>query len=82
MDPLVNNAENFSHNYQVGDILTAKRPTLSGTQGGTKAITDASNTTPIVITTSAAHGLTTGDNVTVELVGGGTQTQTEPFLSL
>lgn len=68
--PLVNNAENFSHNYQVGDILTAKRPTLSGTQGGTKAITDASNTTPIVITTSAAHGLTTGDNVTVELVGG------------
>jgi hypothetical protein len=68
--PLVEDGQNFAHNYQPGDILTAKRPTLSGTQGGTKAITGATNQSPIELTTAAAHGLTTGDNVTVELVGG------------
>ena len=67
--PLVDDQQ-FAHNYQPGDILTAKRPTLSGTQEGTKGITGATNQRPIEITTAAAHGLTTGDNVTLELVEG------------
>jgi hypothetical protein len=68
--PLTGDGEPFSHNYQPGDILTAKRPTLSSTQDGTKAITGATTQAPIRLTTAAAHGLTTGDNVTVELVEG------------
>lgn len=37
-----------------------------------KVITGATNATPIVITTSAAHGYTTGDSVTIRHVGGNT----------
>jgi len=68
--PLVNDGFNFAHTYQFGSVLTATRPTLSSTQAGTKAITDATNASPIVVTTAAAHGLTTGDNLTIELVQG------------
>lgn len=72
--PRVNDGFNFAHSYQAGTVLTATRPTLSSTQSGTKAITDATNATPIVVTTAAAHGLTTGDNLTIELVQGNTAT--------
>ena len=70
--PLAGDALPFAHHYQPGKILTAKRPTLSSTQAGTKNITAASNATPIVITTAAAHGLTNGDNITIQLVDGNT----------
>lgn len=62
----------YAHAFQVGDILVAKRPTLSSTQSGTKNMTDASNTSPIVVTTATAHGLVAGDNVSVEGVEGNT----------
>jgi hypothetical protein len=62
---------NYAHGFKAGDILTAIRPTLSGTLfSATKNITGASNTSPIVITTTAANGLTTGDNVTIRFVEG------------
>jgi len=69
--PLVGEALPFAHHYKVGDILTAKRPTLSSTAGGTKPITGATNATPIVVT-AAAHGLANGDNVTIQFVVGNT----------
>ena len=68
--PDVSESLDYAHAYKVGDVLTATRPTLSGTQSGTKNITAASNTSPIVVTTGNAHGLTTGDNVTVRFVNG------------
>lgn len=64
---------NTAHGFKAGDVLTATRPVLSGTDDSvTKDVIDASNTSPIVITTTAAHGLTTGDNVTVRFVLGNT----------
>lgn len=39
---------------------------------GTLTVSGASNATPIVITTSAAHGLTTGNQVSISGVGGNT----------
>ena len=69
--PDTEDSNNYAHAFKVGDVMTAIRPTLSGTRfSATKAIIDASNTSPIVITTTAAHGLTTGDNVTIRFVGG------------
>lgn len=69
--PDANEGNNFASGFKPGDVLTAVRPTLSGTRfSATKNIIDASNTSPIVITTTAAHGLTTGDNVTVRFVNG------------
>jgi hypothetical protein len=38
---------------------------LQGTVSGSTAITGATNATPIVISTAAAHGLTTSNNVTI-----------------
>ncbi len=70
--PLTDDGLGFAHHFQVGDIITAKRPTLSGTQSGTKGITDATNASPIVVTTANAHGLNNGDNITVEMVQGNT----------
>jgi hypothetical protein len=69
--PDTKEGNNYAHGFKPGDILTAIRPTLSGTRfSATKNIIDASNTSPIVITTTAAHGLTTGDNVTIRFVNG------------
>ncbi len=68
--PDINDGKNYASGFKPGDILTAIRPTLSSTRNGTKNIIDASNTSPIVITTAAAHGLTTGDNVTIQFVSG------------
>jgi hypothetical protein len=68
--PLTNNSLNFAHHFQPGDIIIAKRPTLSGTQNGTKNITAATNASPIVVTTANAHGLNNGDNITLELLEG------------
>lgn len=48
-------------------LMTRKR--LNGTL---KTVTNATNATPIVITTSAAHGYTTGNTVSVRSVGGNT----------
>lgn len=45
--------------------------TLAG--GATGTVTDATNAAPIVITTAAAHGLTTGATVKIEGVGGNTE---------
>lgn len=42
------------------------------TPTGTATVSGASNATPIVITTSAAHALTSGDLVTLSAVGGNT----------
>ena len=70
--PLTHDALGYAHHFQPGDIIIAKRPTLSGTQSGTKNITAATNAAPIVVTTANAHGLNTGDNITVELVDGNT----------
>lgn len=60
----------LAHRFRVGDVLTATRSTLSSTQAGSAAITAATNATPIVITTAGAHSLTTGDNVSIDLVEG------------
>jgi hypothetical protein len=70
--PLADNLLPFAHHFQAGDVLTAKRPTLSSTQAGAKAINAATNATPIAITTAAAHGLATGDVVTIQFVRGNT----------
>lgn len=70
--PLVDDGLRLAHTAQPGDIIMARRPTLSGVQGGAKSITDVSNTTPIIVTTANAHGLVNGDNVTLELVQGNT----------
>jgi hypothetical protein len=43
-----------------------------GAYGSTVSISGATNASPIVITTSSAHGLTTNDIVTVASVGGNT----------
>lgn len=69
--PLVHNALPFAHHFQVGDVLTATRPTLSATQSSSKRITAATNATPIVVT-ATAHGLTNGDNITIQFVSGNT----------
>lgn len=47
-----------------------------------KTITDATNATPIVITTSAAHGLKVGDMVTISGVGGNTAANADHFISV
>lgn len=65
-------ARPFAHAFQPGDLVLARRPTLSGTQTSVKQIIDVSATTPIAVTTANAHGLVDGDNVTVELVEGNT----------
>ena len=70
--PLALDALPYAQRFRVGDVLTGKRPTLSSTQAGAKAITDATNAAPIVVTTAAAHGLTTGDNLTIANVEGNT----------
>lgn len=52
--------------WQAGMVLNAKAPYFSG------IVTNATNTTPITITTSVAHGLTNGDSVTISCVAGNT----------
>lgn len=47
-------------------------PAFLSTTQGTKTVSDASNTTPIVITTSTTHGYETGNGVRVASVGGNT----------
>ena len=69
-DPLALEALPYAHQFKVGDVLTAVRPTLSSTQAGTKNITGATNAAPIEVTTALAHGLTTGDNLTIQYVNG------------
>lgn len=69
-DPLALEALPYAHQFKVGDVLTAVRPTLSSTQDGTKNITGATNAAPIEITTALAHGLTTGDNLTIQYMNG------------
>jgi hypothetical protein len=69
-DPLALEELPYAHQFKVGDVLTAVRPTLSSTQDGTKNITGATNAEPIEITTALAHGLTTGDNLTIQFVNG------------
>jgi len=64
----------FTHGFNSGgneraDLLIA----LSGSgswNGQTLAVTDASNTTPIQITTATPHNLTTGQTVSISGVGG------------
>ena len=60
--------------FQVYDGTTGSQLASAsgqGAQGHTGTVTDATNATPIVIT-SAAHGLETGFRVTVASVGGNT----------
>lgn len=52
--------------WQAGTVLNARAPFYTG------VVTNASNTTPITITTSLAHGLTNGDSVTISCVQGNT----------
>ncbi len=70
--PQVFDGEGYAHRFQVGELLSARRPLLSSTQFGAKRISDATNAAPIVVTTAAPHGLTTGDNLTIERVQGNT----------
>ncbi len=70
-DPLAGDALPLAHHFQVGDVLTATRPTLGSTQAGASPITAASNASPIRVT-AAGHGLTTGDNLTIQFVTGNT----------
>lgn len=57
-----------------GTIHVASGGTLDANRyvSGTRSITNSSNSTPIVITTSTPHSLTTGDNVYIRSVGGNT----------
>ena len=70
--PLADEALPFANKFKPGDVLTAVRPTLGSTQNGSTNITAATNATPIQITTALAHGLNTGDNVTIQFVEGNT----------
>lgn len=63
--PLTGADLDFAHHLQPGDILTAQKPTISGPQGSARAMASNSGGTPTVITTAGAHGLTTGDNITI-----------------
>lgn len=54
--------------YEAGVLVPAATGSL--TKCDTHTITGATNATPIQITTSAPHGLQTGDRVTVASVGG------------
>jgi hypothetical protein len=47
-------------------------PMLIGTGEGTKSVTDTTNATPIVVTTSSAHGYSDGDGVQIVGVTGNT----------
>ncbi len=55
-----------AHSFQAGDVVNISRPFNSDT------ITGATNASPIEITTSGAHLLTTGNNVTISCVEGNT----------
>jgi hypothetical protein len=70
--PLVLGGEGYAHRFKPGDVLVAQRPLLSSTQAGAAAINAATNTSPIAITTAGNHGLTTGDNLTIQRVEGNT----------
>jgi len=59
-------ANGIAQNLQPGDIVRISNPFLSG------VITLASFTTPIQITTIAAHGLVNTDNVSISCVTGNT----------
>lgn len=52
--------------WQAGTVLNAKAPYFTG------LVVNATNTTPITVTTSVAHGLTNGDSVTISCVAGNT----------
>jgi hypothetical protein len=80
--PLAGNSLPFAHHFQPGDILTAMRPTFSSTQDGSKAITAATNASPIAITTAGNHGLTTGDNLTIQRVEGNTAANGTWFITV
>jgi phage gp36-like protein len=45
---------------------------VSAVTSGPTSVSNATNTTPIVVTTTAAHGLSTGDTPTIAGVGGNT----------
>ena len=70
--PFALSGEDFAHRFKAGDVLVAQRPLLSSTQTGAAPISAATNAAPIAITTGAAHGLTTGDTLTLERVAGNT----------
>ncbi len=53
-----------------GDVESAAQIYATVCSNSTGSITNATNASPIVITTSAAHGLTTGDYVAILGVGG------------
>ena len=55
-----------AQSFQPGDIVFVSRPFYSDT------ITGATNASPIQVTTTGAHGLTTGNNVTISCVEGNT----------
>lgn len=70
--PQIFDGEGYAHRFLAGELMIARRPLLSSTQYGNKRIIAASNTSPIIITTAAAHDLTTGDNITIDRVQGNT----------
>lgn len=53
-----------------GDVESAAQIYATVCSNNSGSITNASNASPIVITTAAAHGLTTGDYVVILGVGG------------
>lgn len=54
------------------EASTPASATITGVTSVTKTITGATNAAPIVITTSATHGLSTGHSVKITSVGGNT----------
>lgn len=66
-DPAINPTYRI---YESGALIPGGTGSLS--KADTHVITGATNAIPIAITTSLAHGLQTGDRVTVASVGGNT----------
>lgn len=70
--PVVFDGEAYAHRLRVGDVLSVRRPRFGSTATGAKRIVDVADSTPIVITTAAAHELMSGDTITIQRITGNT----------
>lgn len=74
-------ANNFTLNGSAGNG-TASFSACTTSGGSAKTVTGATNTSPITITTSAAHGYATGNIVTIASVGGNTNANGTWFITV
>jgi len=67
---------NMAKMFQVGEVLTLRKKVLSGVRdfGAQTVVTAVTEASPGVVT-AAGHGLTTGDRVMLESLGGMVETQ-------